>query len=352
MSEQTTALAKQPDKPKTIRGMLEGEQFKAAISDALPKHLSAERFIRIAITAMTRTPKLAQCDQGTFFQSLLALSQCGLEPDGRRAYLIPFENRKRNCTECQLIISYMGLLELAMRSGEISNVHADKVCENDEFEYDRGQIIKHKINFRKPRGDAYAFYSVARFKDGTEKCEVMPREDIEGIRKRSRAANAGPWVTDYDEMAKKTVFRRLSKWLPLSPEFRDALDKDADSLPGIENAKPAFATAVEEPINPFSTPDEIDMGPTDREEISAPTSDTPPEDTVRPADEVNNRKALAQALADAGIKEAAFIGTLAKAAPKAIGKAKLVAELTEEIAAEALKDIDALIAATEEAAQK
>lgn len=340
MSEEK-ALASQSAKPKTIKEMLQGDQFKNAITAALPKHLSADRFIRIALTAMTRTPKLAQCDQSSFFQSLLTLSQCGIEPDGRRAYLIPFENRKRNCTECQLIISYMGLLELAMRSGTISNVHADKVCENDEFEYDRGQILKHKIDFRKPRGKAYAYYAVARFKDGTEKSEVMPSEDIEAIRKRSKAANAGPWITDYDEMAKKSAFRRLSKWLQLSPEFRDALENDADSLPSIESvrveaAKPVFA--IEEPNG---ATDDIDMGPADREEVSIPTDDTPPEETNEP---LSNRQQLAQALADADVKEAAFIAVLAKAAPKAVGKARLVAELTEEVAGQALADIDGIIA--------
>lgn len=128
-------------------------------------------------------------------------------------------------------------------------------------------------------------------------------------------------------------------------EARDIASRNVGTIK-TEAAKPAFAATIE------TVTDSIDMGPTDHEEISVPTSNTPPEETVRPADEISNRQTLAQALADAGIREAAFIGTLAKAAPKAIGKAKLVAELTEEIAAEALKDLDALIAATEEAAQK
>ena len=68
-----------------------------------------DRFIRIALTALTRTPKLTTCDHGSFFQALLDLSQLGLEPDGRRAHLIPFRNNKRNCVECQLIIDYKGL---------------------------------------------------------------------------------------------------------------------------------------------------------------------------------------------------------------------------------------------------
>lgn len=213
-----------------IRAWLGGDALKQQLAQVLPKHLSPERQARIAMTALTRTPKLAECDPASFFQCLLTLSQFGLEPDGRHAHLIPFENRKRGVVECQLILDYKGLVELANRSGKVANIHADTVCENDEFDFDRGEITRHKIDFRKPRGAVYAVYALCRFKDGTEKCEVMTREDVESIRKRSKAGNSGPWCTDWNEMAKKTAFRRLSKWLPLSSEFRDAVDVDSDAI--------------------------------------------------------------------------------------------------------------------------
>lgn len=124
-------------------------------------------------------------------------AELGIEPDGRRAYLIPYKN------DIQLIIDYKGIAELAMRSGMISNIHADKVCDNDDFEYNIGEITTHRIHFRRPRGEAYAYYSIVTFKDGTKKCEVMSKDEIDSIRKRSKSPNNGPWVTDYDEMAKK-----------------------------------------------------------------------------------------------------------------------------------------------------
>lgn len=186
-----------------IRSQVESPEFKLAVARALPKHLTADRFLRVSLTALTRTPKLAECDKHSFFNALLTLSQLGIEPDGRRAYLIPFENRKRGITECQLIVSYMGLIELAMRSGLVSSLHADVVCENDEFEYDRGRIKTHKIDFRRERGEVYAVYSIAHMKDGSEQCAVMSRGEVEAIRGRSRSANSGPWMTDWNEMAKK-----------------------------------------------------------------------------------------------------------------------------------------------------
>jgi len=237
MSEQTTqAVAKTPaqtklsttGKPTTI-DLLKGDAFKERIMNALPKHLAPDRMIAVALTCINKTPKLAQCDQGSFFQAMLSLSQLGLEPDGRRAHLIPYGD------QVQLIIDYKGLVELAMRSGQVSNIHADVVCENDVFEYDMGDIKVHKIDFKKERGEMYAAYSICTFKDGTRKCEVMSKSEIDKIRARSRAGKAGPWVSDFNEMAKKTAFRRLSKWLPLSPELRDAFDKDDDVPRDITN---------------------------------------------------------------------------------------------------------------------
>jgi recombination protein RecT len=219
---------------------------------------------------MTRTPKLEKCDPYSFFSSLLTLAQFGLEPDGRRAHLIPFENRKRGVVECQLIIDYKGLVELILRSGVVSYVHADVICENDQFDYDRGELKTHKIDFRQPRGPVYAAYSMCRFKDGGEKVEVMTRDEIESIRNRSKAGQNGPWVTDWNEMAKKTVFRRLSKWLPLSPEYRDALDVDDDRITDdkLQIAKPVFSETVsmltppEEPndMPTANDPEEAAMG--------------------------------------------------------------------------------------------
>lgn len=229
MSQETAVATKdaaqvaKAAKPPTIRSLISGEEFKAQIAMALPKHITPDRFIRVALTAMQKTPKLLDCTQSSLFQSLLTCSQLGIEPDGRMAHLIPYGN------VCQLIIDYKGLSALAMRSGEILPPHADVVCENDLFEYDRGEVKKHVIDFRKPRGKPYAAYAIVRYKEGGEKAECMSMEEVDAIRKRSKASSSGPWVTDYNEMAKKTVFRRLSKWLPLSPEFRDALEADADN---------------------------------------------------------------------------------------------------------------------------
>lgn len=275
--------------PNGIRQWLGGDALKAQLAQVLPKHLSPERQARVAMTALTRTPKLAECDPASFFQCLLSLSQFGLEPDGRHAHLIPFENRRRGVVECQLIIDYKGLVELANRSGKVANIHADTVCDQDEFEFDRGEIKRHKIDFRKPRGAVYAVYALCRFKDGTEKCEVMTREDVESIRKRSKAGNSGPWVTDWSEMAKKTAFRRLSKWLPLSPEFRDAVDADDDVIE--TTGQHLASAALESPkIEAKSKSDELAalLAKPVPEEIATEQAPTGEESQEEPAGSLND----------------------------------------------------------------
>lgn len=310
--QQKTAV--QVRKPLTIRERLGSDEFKRAVAEVLPKCLTPDRFLRVAILATTKTPKLLQCDQGSFFNALLTLSQYGLEPDGRRAHLIPFENRKRNVTECQLIIDYKGLAELAMRSGVVSNIHADIVCENDEFDYDCGELKRHKIDFRKPRGAVYAVYCVCRFKDGTQKTDVMTIDEVDVIRKRSRAGSNGPWATDYNEMAKKTVFRRLSKWLPLSPEFRDAIDHDDEPVIDVAaNAAPSNLVAVAgfelpestegEPAECAAPPandgdgDDGDLGP--QMETAQPES-TAPVEPSKPVEHETPQVALSEAVKAAG----------------------------------------------------
>lgn len=209
----------------------------------MPTHCKPDRMARVALTALTRTPKLAECDEASFFQCLLSLSQWGLEPDGRRAHLIPFENRRRGVVECQLIIDYKGYVELAYRSGVVKNIHADVVRDGDIFDYNMGRVERHVPWFLrrdtarpKQSGDVFAVYCMAELVGGTVKTEVLSRDDVEGIRRRSKSGGNGPWVTDWNEMAKKTAFRRLSKWLPLSADILDAMDADADR---IETAPPA-----------------------------------------------------------------------------------------------------------------
>ena len=227
-----------------IRDLLQGEQFRHQVAMALPQHLAADTFVRVALTATTRQAKLLECTQQSFFRCLMDLASFGLVPDGRHAHLIPYGK------ECTLVIDYKGLIALAKRSGEVKSWSAELVCEKDQFAWRDGKV-SHEIDWRDTagRGAVQCVYSRVELADGTLDFEVMTMAEVEAIRKRSKAGNSGPWITDFNEMAKKTVIRRHSKRLTLSAEFNNALDADDDRV--VErNVTPA---AKPTPINPFAS---------------------------------------------------------------------------------------------------
>lgn len=235
-----------PSRQLSIKEQLQNPALLTQIQKALPSHMTAERMARVALTAMTRVPKLAECTQQSFFKCLLDLSSWGLEPDGRRAHLIPYGK------ECTLILDYKGIVELCFRSGYVLNIHADVVRSGDEFVYSVGKVQKHtpwafRMDEDKPSkaGEIVAAYCIVDMKDGASKHEVMTLDEVESIRSRSKAGKSGPWVTDFSEMAKKTVFRRASKWLPLSAEMHEAFDRDFDKLPQVQQQPQSKVEAVD-----------------------------------------------------------------------------------------------------------
>ena len=159
-----------------------------------------------------------------------------------------------------MIVDYRGLSEILRRNGDVAAIHCDVVGVNDEFEIRYGSrgILDHVPNVR-DRGQIYCAYSWIKLPNGAEEYDVMSVEEIEAVRKRSRTPNQGPWVTDWNEMAKKTVFRRHAKMLPLSPQTREALEResDGDSLSEQERfnaATPVKASVLEEPKRPRGRP--------------------------------------------------------------------------------------------------
>ena len=224
------AITTEQPKKHSIREYLAAPSMLEQIGRALPQHMTAERMARIATTCLARVPKLAECTPESFFRCLLDLSAWGLEPDGRHAHLIPYGK------ECTLVLDYKGIVALAYRSEKILSIHCDVIREGDMFEFSLGEVKQHTPwafrNEGKPTsaGEIVGAYAYIKLVNGAIKCELMSRDEIEAIRKRSRAGNSGPWVTDFAEMGKKTVFRRASKWIPLSAEIVQAFERDDEQF--------------------------------------------------------------------------------------------------------------------------
>lgn len=205
-------------KAANIRALL--EKSKGQMTMALPKHLTADRLLRVAMTSIQRTPKLLDCTQQSLLACIMTCAQLGLEPDQflGQAYLVPYGN------VCTLIPGYRGYIALARRSGEVQSVSSQVVYSKDHFilQYGIDEKLEH-VPAEGDRGEVKGAYVVFKYKDGSYSFDYMAKNDIDKIRKRSKASNDGPWVTDYDEMAKKTVIKRHVKLAPLSVEFAQAV---------------------------------------------------------------------------------------------------------------------------------
>lgn len=248
----TTQLSKTDQKPatkkRTFQELVDSDSFKTQIAAALPKHLTPDRFIRVLMTATLKNPQLLDCTQESLFKGIFDCAAIGLELDGRRAHLVPLRNNKKDGKplEANLWVDYKGMAELVMRSGVVSNIHADIVCDNDVFEYDRGVISKHTIDFKKERGEMYAVYCLIRMKDGGEKCEVMSTHQVDRVRDASMGRAADPWTKHYAEMAKKTVAKRAFKWVPMSAEVSRLIEVE-DAEPLNVTPRPTMASILGDP---------------------------------------------------------------------------------------------------------
>jgi recombination protein RecT len=206
------------------------EQFKTEIARALPRHLNPDRMARIALTCFRQNPKLAQCQPASVFASVIQASQLGLEPGLLgQCYLIPYKE------ECQLQIGYQGLVDLVRRTGRVKRIEAHVVRDGDTFTYRTGleTILAHEPALDGEPGEMRLAYAVAEFADGGFHVEVMTRHQIESIRDRSQNVQNSkkwgkktPWDTDTEEMWRKTVLRRICKYLPRSPELATAIALD------------------------------------------------------------------------------------------------------------------------------
>ena len=219
MSE-TTALQVSPmdNMRNTLTRM--NSEFKAA----LPPQIPVEKFIRTTLTAVQMNPKLLDGDRRSLLGSCMKAAQDGLLCDGREAALVMFKD------QVQYMPMVGGLLKKIRNSGELASISANVVYENDRFDYELGddEHITHKPFLGVERGKPIAVYAVARTKDGGVYREVMSVADVEKVRHVSRAANTGPWVQWWDEMARKTVIRRIAKRLPSSADFDQVIRSDND----------------------------------------------------------------------------------------------------------------------------
>jgi len=223
---------KQEEQSKTDKGQTEIQTLLNKMKDefrkVLPETIKPDRLIRIALTEMRMNPRLFDASKESLLGALMVSAQLGLEPGALGyCYLVPYQNKKTGQLEIQFQLGYKGILELVRRSGQVENIEARVVYEKDKFDFEYGLNPKltHKPAL-KERGKPVAVYAIARFKSGATAFDIMSVDEIEAIKKRSKSPEYGPWVTDWEAMAKKVIIKRLCKYLPLSVDVQRGLAVD------------------------------------------------------------------------------------------------------------------------------
>lgn len=217
----TKTQAAATKKPETIKDWI--DSMGPEIRRALPSVITPERFTRIAVSAVSNSPDLARCTPKSFVAALMSAAQLGLEPNTPlgQAYLIPFMNNKKGVMECQFIVGYKGLIDLAYRSGDVKSIQSHIVYENDEFKYSYGlDAMLYHVPADGDRGNPVKVYAVFVLVNGGFGFEVMSIADVrKHAQKYSKSYNNGPWHTAFEEMAKKTALRGVLKYAPIKSDF-------------------------------------------------------------------------------------------------------------------------------------
>ena len=258
-----------PDPHAEFRALISSERVKNQLALALPQSgMTTERLVRIVLTALNKTPSLFNCTQTSVLAAVIQSAQLGLEPDGTLglAYLVPYGN------QCQFILGYRGLIELARRSGLVTNVDAQVVMRGDYFKYELGltPTLRHipqdmlELESEEIRNAALAAlsgehqsrimaaYCVVTMKDGSKIFRVVTKSYVDKVRKASRGSDSAssPWRVWEEQMWQKTAIKQTLKYVPLSPDDRvnQALAVDERVIDRVSDVGEIFSTELPDPV--------------------------------------------------------------------------------------------------------
>jgi recombination protein RecT len=190
----------------------------------------AARFVQTGLRALSKNPDLLQCTPKSLANAFYDAAVLDLEPVLGSVYFVKYG------TDATMMIGYKGLVDLAKRGDpSIEDIYGQAVYEGDAFDYAEGTdpFIAHKPSLERKVADPTKithFYAIA-FRSGHRRpvFTVMTKTEVDDIRARSKAKNAGPWVSDYPAMGQKTAVRRLCvRRLSLAATIKEAIERDDD----------------------------------------------------------------------------------------------------------------------------
>lgn len=278
---QNNHVARKDPEAASLRTSIQNMEHQFAL--AMPKGVEAAQLVRDALTSIQRNPKLAECDRFTVLGGLMTCAQLGLRPGVLgHAWLLPFWNAKNRRFEAQLVIGYQGYAELANRSGQIKSMIARTVYSNDHFsiEYGLDDKLVHRPAMTEDRGIPIGYYAIVKTVSGGYAFEYMTQIEVEKHRDKFAMAKTkqgqvvGPWRDNFEQMAQKTVFLRLKRWMPKSTDLVNAIEADNSVRVDLEPA--SDLVHVSEPV--YAETVDYETGEVTGGDDGIPTEEPPVED--------------------------------------------------------------------------
>lgn len=204
------------------------ELNKESIAAVIPAYLTPEKILKVVMLSAMANPDIFECTKESILKAVMVSANTGIPIGPNSGHIVPFNKKvkaKGNVPEhwvkeAQFIADYRGIIAQAKRCNAITKAESHLVYEEDEFEIDWGNEDKpltHKPNFlsskRKPE-NVIAAYFRAKLPDGDYQYEVMTKDELDGIKERSKAKDFGPWKTDPGQMYRKTVTKRGMNYIP------------------------------------------------------------------------------------------------------------------------------------------
>jgi len=319
------------------------ETAMLSVKTSIPNHIDFNIALQMFKNLRSKNPALASCTKESLIGAMLTASELGLMPVNQQVYFIPYFNNKKNVMECQLQIGYQGMVDLFYRSDRAVSVDAKAVREKDIFEYDDGlnPMLTYKPCFKGLPGETYGYYAMAKLKDGGIKIVYMTKDEVMAHAKQfckaiDKNGNfTGPWGTNFDEMGKKTVLKKLFKVLPKSINLEKALEVDEGVKEYRPGAHTMFALPAETDVHNPENVVEADYQMVEPETAPEPTENTAQEatgtvKTSEPAKTPMPAEKVAESgskVAKVGIEEVLSDTNALKAKVNADNKAILAAEV-------------------------
>ncbi|HEQ0460718.1 TPA: recombinase RecT, partial [Streptococcus pyogenes] len=214
-----------------------------------------------------------------------------IEPSLGRAYLVPYKG------QAQFQLGYKGLIELAQRSGQYKNINAGIVYKSQLISYNPlfEELI---LDFSKPQDEIVGYFAAFKLLNGFEKVSFWTVEKVTAHGKKfSKSFASGPWKTDFDAMAQKTILKDiLSKYGPLSVEMQKAIEEDNQdsTISTPKDITPQETNSLDDLIDhqsekkdaPSNLKDASEYLHSEPEKTLTDENKTVLEDTSYPADEV------------------------------------------------------------------